>query len=1021
MALFNGVGSTNGLYHWIQELNGSIRTIRPHKTTVIWCSGTGDETSTLPSETDMWLAGGNGNLASPIDLGDFEYIPVVFTEPLFTLGAAHAVGYAQARYVVLGLEDDTDLILMGSSEGAAVMADIYDDLRTGDLSGRTGDLLGAVSIASPRRGTNRTFTDPVYGLHPNPLVNSSGMSENPLVGTEDKYWEFALANDPVTCLLNTSDHTEQAYWSRQFYACVSLNNDVATVSAQAAAEGPEENSACSLAWWELLSMAFGGTGHGQYGSTKPFPADTRNWYQVGVDYINSLAPVMSPDPELHRIEAVDHIVSSAQTITAGADVMWRNLPTFSGPAIRICLDVYDASDDFVSTVYSPNTTISNSNNGPYQRITGNFSMPSNAAYARLVYEVAEEVLTTGFVRFKSPSVTGSSGLRPGGGPGASGTGGGPGPTPPGSGASEPPPPPPVDVPPEEFYSSRIPAPLLELKEVLLHEPDTLSRAQAADRIADYTEYNHDKTWIVTVHDLLWRPIGELGDDLIELIGTDPRNNVPTATLKIKGGSQHIEAFKACERTLVGITIETGGLRQAFYVDTFDWEYSKAEWMGTAHLRGIWDVLSFLIIWPNFLFPIQVQIPSHAIFIGPLVSCINLMVAECAFRIQTGLWEFVNNALSLNPDIRAWFGTLLQSNGNFFDTLKTPVYVSAINPFFDSSPLIARTVRMESCAQVIQDVTRAYGVDVRVDLWLPGDEQPDEWTKTFTFLQLNQPTYVVKAVDRSQIEGPTKTILDSVLRTVVDFLGSFFGDIGPLVQSVPGMTGVFESPLLGINFVPPWAVIVAPDIGQKGSVDACKLSYHTPKGWQHIIGGRSPKWLNDLMNALFGWLLDAISILIGIIGIPSDLLSGLLNNAFLAFQLIEHYGRRNQVGPYHPGIEVMHATPTAPYNIETMFGFINALWDSRGYVSGQFSFRDGGVYKYGKDIFRGGLVSLVYDNRTKLFTDYVELVLYRYTPTERDIMVQVGDGKAEESPLAKHQRFITASFEAINVVTLAPQS
>jgi hypothetical protein len=37
------------------------------------------------------------------------------------------------------------------------------------------------------------------------------------------------------------------------------------------------------------------------------------------------------------------------------------------------------------------------------------------------------------------------------------------------------------------------------------------------------------------------------------------------------------------------------------------------------------------------------------------------------------------------------------------------------------------------------------------------------------------------------------------------------------------------------------------------------------------------------------------------------------------------------------------------------------------------------------------------------------------------MLQIGDGKAEESPLAKHQRFITGIMESINVLTLAPQS
>jgi len=734
----------------------------------------------------------------------------------------------------------------------------------------------------------------------------------------------------------------------------------------------------------------------------------------------------------------------------------------------------------------------------------------------------------------------------------------------------------------------------------LTSSDTVSRAIAADEIAEYREY-YDKTWVITVYDAYWRPLGELGDDLMEMVGSDPRNNVPTCTLKIKGGSLFVQNFMACQQTMVGITVETGGMRLAYYVDTFDWEYNSNEWVGTAHCLGIWDVLNYLQIWPNWLLPIQcvagdtivqgpdgdhridklaehghpftvwsvtpegkrvaatathafkkgraelfeyvlddgsaikathghrfltdhgfvhgsdveigtmiatvgvgeeselcncphhgaaglvrlcpvhdlksalrrtsdedylavpsgdgvvyrpivsiqsmgvddfydmhvpgwenylangfwshnTQLPGRAIFIWALRTVIAQMIGEAALRIQGGMWELVNNALSLNLDFRAWFGTaLVNAGGSWFDRLKHPIYVSPVNPLLDTSPLVARTVRMESCGSVIQDITRAYGVSVTVDLWLPGDEQPDAYAKTFPALTLTQPTYVVRIVDRSQIVGPTGFVLDSVIRTVVDLIGSFFGEIGDVVRTNPGMSGVFNSPLLGVNYVAPWAVVVAPDPGEKGSVASCKLSFHTPKGWQMIIGGRSPGWLNHLFNFIFGWIIDAISILLGFIGIPSSLLDGFLNNAIFAFQLIELYGRRVQVGPYHPCIEVMHPTSSAPYNIETVFAFLNAFWDSRGYVSGQFVFRDGEVYKLGVDIFRGGLVSLVYDGRTKLFTDYVENIMFRYTPDARDVMVQVGDGKAEEAPLAKHQRFISSVIEAVNTITMAPQS
>jgi hypothetical protein len=552
----------------------------------------------------------------------------------------------------------------------------------------------------------------------------------------------------------------------------------------------------------------------------------------------------------------------------------------------------------------------------------------------------------------------------------------------------------------------------ELNRQLL-QGDLLTRAIAADEAAtDKIPLHRD--WAVEIYDKFWQTTGLFGEDILELTGTDTRNGMASATLKIKGESEFVDQLMGCTTEMVGVTVTTGGIRMAFYVDSFDFEYNQGAWTGTANLLGVYDILNYLQIWPNFLLPIQAQIPSHAIFLWSICTAIEVMVSECALRIQSGLWEFVNNAGSLNPDIRAWFGTLLQSNGNIFTMLKTPLYVVHTNPLTDASPFIAKTVRMESCGTVIKDLVKPYGVDVQVNLWLPGDEQPDMWAF------LDQPTYVLTVKDRSQIQGPTGTVIDSVLRTVVDVGGSFFGEIPGIINQVPGMSGVYTAPLLGVNYVPPWAVLVAPEPPQKGSVVSCKVSHHTQKGWQHIIGGRSPKWLNDLMNATYAWIIDSISILIGISGIPSNLLEGFLNNSFLAFQLIQSYQRRHDAGPYHPAIEVMHATQSAPYNIETVFAFINALWDSRGYVSAQAMFRNGEVYKLGKDIFKGGLVSVLYHGRTKLFTDFVETITFRLTPTERDVMVQVGDGKAEESPLAKHQRFITGVIESLNVITLAPQ-
>jgi len=532
----------------------------------------------------------------------------------------------------------------------------------------------------------------------------------------------------------------------------------------------------------------------------------------------------------------------------------------------------------------------------------------------------------------------------------------------------------------------------------------------------------DTDFRFTVCDHLWRPTGVIGPDLIEASGTDPRNNVPSARVTVKGNSTLIDQFMQCRKTLVGVEVETAGMRWNFYTKVHRYRYERGAWTGTLDLKGIWDILSYLVIWPTWWLPIQAQPVSHATYLWALCTVLESMVAECAMRIQSGIFEFVNNAASLNADYRAWFATItsaLARDGLSLETfqrmLKTPIYVKRTNPFLDTSPVAARTVRMETCAQVITDITRAYGVDARLDLWRPGDPQPDQWAG------LEQPTYVFSTYDRSQTEGPTKTVADSAIRTVIDLGGSLGGIFGALSTEIPGFDGQYQAPAVGVNFVPPWAVLIAPEPGEDSSILSCEISDHTPDGWQHIIGGRSPKWLNDLMNASYAWLIDSVQIVLGFTGIPSDLLSGFLNNAFLAFQLVQHYDRRSDAGPYHPAIERFHATASAPYNVETTFAFINALFDSRGYTAAQVQFRNGDQYALGRDILRGGLMTLVYRNRRRAVTDYIENVMWRVTETERDVMVQLGDGRKDEAPLAKIQRFITEAFSIINVLTLSPQS
>ena len=56
----------------------------------------------------------------------------------------------------------------------------------------------------------------------------------------------------------------------------------------------------------------------------------------------------------------------------------------------------------------------------------------------------------------------------------------------------------------------------------------------------------------------------------------------------------------------------------------------------------------------------------------------------------------------------------------------------------------------------------------------------------------------------------------------------------------------------------------------------------------------------------------------------------------------------------------------------------------------------------------------------MFSDYIEQVVITDNRRERcKVVVQIGDGKAEEAPIARFQRLITGVQEAVNVLTLAP--
>jgi hypothetical protein len=549
----------------------------------------------------------------------------------------------------------------------------------------------------------------------------------------------------------------------------------------------------------------------------------------------------------------------------------------------------------------------------------------------------------------------------------------------------------------------------------INSPNPVANAIAA---RDYNNFatKPSTSIAVTVYNKFYHYQGTIAD-YKKLNVSFVRNKMDTATIVLKQTDPMVPVVMDCWQSTVPIVIETGYLRWSGRVEYVDYAYKDNNYDVTVYCSGDYQFLDKIMCWPDPFLPLQIQFPSRALFLGPAVTCIKTMIAENVFRLQSGLWEFVDNALSLDLDWESWFGTLLESNGNLEQMLMTPIVVVPTNPLTDTSPWVSINGRMDKISTLCEQVCEDYGLILTADLWLPGDPQP-----AGLFIPLSAPTIVVDCKDMSGVTGPSGTFLDGIVFDLVNLQNSILGDVlSPLLN--PGNAyapeGINIAPLLGLNFVTPWVLFTD---HKRGGLTEFHIMPHHPLAYTIIGGGKSPQWVNDLINATLEWLIDSIEIAIGFTGIPDTLLDGTFDDVIMAFQQIEHFDRRVKMGPYgYP--EFFQQTGASAYTLDEWFALQQALWDTRGYHGIIVSFNDGYPYTIGKDIFLGGLASFAATNLgitgANLYTDYVEKIEISDSPEERrKCQVMIGDGKSHESSIVKIQRQLNKFEEAFQIVTMS---
>lgn len=529
--------------------------------------------------------------------------------------------------------------------------------------------------------------------------------------------------------------------------------------------------------------------------------------------------------------------------------------------------------------------------------------------------------------------------------------------------------------------------------------------------------------VVIVYGKTYAPIGEI-NDYISLECESKRNEMGTATIVLKDKDSMIPAILAATTTVVPITIQIGNLRWSGRVNSYAYELKNKEKTLSVECIDDFAWFSRILVWPNFLLPIEVQFPKNAIYIGPAITCVLTMVAEQCFRLQSSIWELADNLGSLDLDWESWFGTFLLHGGNLKEMLMTPIMVQFIDPIFDASPWVAILGRMDKIYDLVKDTLNNYGLVLTASLWLPGDPQPARESMGVSFLPLyetlTQPTILVSCVDRSGVTGPSGTFVDGLVKTVVDLQASILGDslspfLNPGNEYFPANLGVNIAPRLGINFVPSWVTFNGDDINAGGLTDF-KLTGYAPLCHTVIGGGKSPQWLDDLINATLEFVIDAIELTIGFTGIPDDLLNGSFDDIILAFQQQENFARRQKLGPYaFP--EYFTKTGASAYTLDEWFALMQAMFDTQGYNCIQMTWVNGDPYAVGQDLFMGSLVSFVLGGN--LYTDYVYQIKIRDNKKERaEVDVIVGDGKREVNPVLRVVKMISGVEAAVNTITMS---
>lgn len=436
---------------------------------------------------------------------------------------------------------------------------------------------------------------------------------------------------------------------------------------------------------------------------------------------------------------------------------------------------------------------------------------------------------------------------------------------------------------------------------------------------------------------VWAPAG----DASAWSMTDLDLEHGTATLTLPYSENWVELFYRKPRYLSRlVTFDyPGGYRAAYFVTSFKRKREGLTRRIEVTCVHISAYLSHVYLWPDPLMPPEFQ-PSGAYrYLGPACTGLKAALTKNLVRLQAETW-----ALPVN---------------NPFDPANWGLLNSALNPIvvnprrvglLDTSSWITADWAMESWWDAAVEVCRANDLSIKVDLWLPGDEQPfPEW------LVLRDPRIIVDVVPTARQVNFTGTVVDGVIRDILHLAEDAWNWIAypildPAVSVLDG---------LAVNQRQRLPFFRAGDWSPVGTSDETTT---LPASSRSTFGGKSPDWLNSLIGTGVAAGVGAIGAAVGIPGLKVGFLEKAAQNKLFAYHSVEDLALAREAGRWRFR-ESFAGSQTTALSLQALEAAKADRAKNRGRVSHSATITNGAPYMLGVHLVKGQPVAMELEDGT----------------------------------------------------------